>query len=386
MSKKKQKLIEIRRGWILKKFKKFGILLLVIMFAVTMVVGCGGQKASDDSDKQTAEKFKVGFIYIGTPGDAGWTFAHDQGRKYLEEQIPEVETVALESVPEGADSERSIEQLAQEGCNVIIANSFGYGDAMLEVAKKYPDIVFLHCSGLSTADNVSTFFGRIYQARYLSGMVAGAMTKNNNIGYAAAYPIPEVIRGINAFTLGVQAVNPDATVKVVWSNTWVDPTLEKQAAQSLINAGCDVLAQHADTPAVQQAAEEAGIYSVGYNSDMRSFAPNANLTGPIWNWGPYYVRAIKGAMDGTWKSESYWGGLEDGIVDLAPISDKVPADIVAKVEAKKNEMIAKTWDVFTGPIYDQDGTLKVQEGQQMTDDEKLSLDWFVKGVEGSPKS
>lgn len=370
----------------MKRIKKLGIVLLLMVFAATMVVGCGDKKAPEGSDEQTGEKFKVGFVYIGTPGDAGWTFTHDQGRQQMLKEIPEVETVALEAVPEGADAERSIEQLAQEGCNVIVANSFGYGDAMIEVAKKHPDIVFLHCSGLSTAENVSTFFGRIYQSRYLSGMVAGAMTESNKIGYAAAFPIPEVIRGINAFTLGVQAVNPDASVKVVWTNDWLDPTLEKQAAQSLINAGCDVLAQHADTPAVQQAAEEAGIYSIGYNSDMRSFAPNANLTGPVWNWGPYYVRAIKGAMDGTWESESYWGGLEDGIVDLAPISDKVPADIVEQVEAKKQEMKENTWDVFNGPIYDQAGTLKVEEGQQMSDEDKLSLDWFVKGIDGSPNS
>ena len=370
----------------MKRIKKLGIVLILMVFAATMVVGCGDKKAPEGSEEQTGEKFKVGFVYIGTPGDAGWTFTHDQGRQQMLKELPEVETVALEAVPEGADAERSIEQLAQEGCNVIVANSFGYGDAMIEVAKKHPEIVFLHCSGLSTAENVSTFFGRIYQSRYLSGMVAGAMTESNKIGYAAAFPIPEVIRGINAFTLGVQAVNPDASVKVVWTNDWLDHTLEKQAAQSLINAGCDVLAQHADTPAVQQAAEEAGIYSIGYNSDMRSFAPNANLTGPVWTWGPYYVRAIKGAMDGTWKSESYWGGLEDGIVDLAPISDKVPADIVEKVEAKKQEMKESTWDVFAGPIYDQEGTLKVEEGQQMSDEDKLSLDWFVKGIDGSPKS
>lgn len=368
----------------MRKFKKLGILLLALMLLASMVVGCGSPAAEDD--KKVEEAFKVGFIYIGTPGDAGWTFAHDQGRLYLEEQIPEIETVFLELVPEGADAERSIEQLAQEGCNVIIANSFGYGDAMLEVAKRYPDIVFLHCSGLESAENVGTYFGRIYQARYLSGMVAGAMTENNTIGYAAAFPIPEVIRGIDAFTLGAQSVNPDVKVKVVWSLTWVDAVQEKAAADRLIEAGCDLLAQHADTPAVQQAAEAAGIYAIGYNSDMRSFAPNANLTGPVWNWGPYYVNSVKAIMDGTWKSEQIWTGLEDGIVDLAPISDKVPADVLAQVEAKKQEMIDKSWDVFTGPITDQDGTVRVQEGQKLTDEEMLALDWFVAGVEGSPKS
>ncbi|NLB52835.1 MAG: BMP family ABC transporter substrate-binding protein [Syntrophomonadaceae bacterium] len=370
----------------LKKTKKTLVLILALIFIASMVIGCGSPAAQDDekNDDKAAEKFKVGFIYIGTPGDAGWTFAHDQGRKYLVEQIPEIETVYLELVPEGADAERSIEQLAQEGCNIIVANSFGYGDAMLEVAKRYPEITFLHCSGLESAENVGTFFGRIYQARYLSGMVAGAMTKNNTIGYAAAFPIPEVIRGINAFTLGAQAVNPDVKVKVVWSLTWVDAVQEKAAADRLIEAGCDLLAQHADTPAVQQAAEAAGIYSIGYNSDMRSFAPNANLTGPVWNWGPYYVKTVKAVMDGTWKPEEYWGGLEDEIVDLATISDKVPAEVIAQVEAKKQEMSNKEWDVFTGPITDQDGNVRVQEGQKLTDEEMLALDWFVAGVEGSP--
>ena len=364
-------------------WRKLGIILLMLVFAATMVVGCGDSQDNEAQTPDQQEEFVVGFIYIGAPGDAGWTFAHDEGRKYLEEQISGVKTITLENVPEGADAERSIEQLVQEGCNVVVANSFGYGDPMLEVAKRYPDVTFLHCSGLSTADNVSTFFGRIYQARYLSGMIAGAMTESNKIGYAAAYAIPEVIRGINAFTLGVQAVNPDATVQVVWSNTWVDPTLEKQDAESLIAAGCDVLTQHADTPAVQQAAQDAGILSVGYNSDMRKFAPDANLTSPVWNWGPYYVRAISGIMDGTWKSEAYWGGMVDGIVDLAPIADKVPAEVKDQVAAKKQEIIQGEWDVFFGPIKAQDGTVKVPEGQSMTDEEMLSMDWFVYGIEGT---
>lgn len=371
------------------KWRKTGIFFLMFLLLAAMMVGCGGSQQQEELNEQKPnqanEEFKVGFIYIGAPGDAGWTYSHDLGRKYLEEQVPGVKTLTIENVPEGADAERNIEKLVQDGCKVVIANSFGYGDPMMEVAKRYPEVTFLHCSGLNTADNVSTYFGRIYQARYLSGMVAGAMTKNNNIGYAAAFPIPEVIRGIDAFTLGAQAINPDVKVKVVWSNTWVDPTLEKQAAQSLIAADCDVLAQHADTPAVQQAAQEAGILSVGYNSDMRKFAPDANLTSPVWNWGPYYVRAVSGIMDGTWKSESYWGGMADGIVDLAPIADQVPAEVKQQLEDKKQQIIKGEWDVFTGPIKAQDGTVKVQEGQKMTDEEMLSLDWFVAGVEGTIK-
>ncbi|MEA1960270.1 MAG: BMP family ABC transporter substrate-binding protein [Bacillota bacterium] len=363
------------------KSRKFGVLMVVLMLLTVFAVGCGGQQADEPAEQN--ETVKVGFVYIGVPGDAGWTLSHDQGRQYLVNEIPQVETVVLENVPEGADAERNIEQLAQEGCKVIAANSFGYGDAMLEVAKRYPDITFLHCSGQNTAENVSTYFGRIYQPRYLSGMVAGEMTENNTLGYVAAFPIPEVVRGINAFTLGAQSVNPDVTVKVVWTNTWFDPTKEKEAAKSLLESGCDIIAQHQDTASPQQAAEEAGKLSIGYNTDMSKFAPNANLTSPVWNWGPYYVRAVQGVIDGTWKSESYWGGLDDGIVALAPLSDKVSDEIKQQVEEKQKLMHDKDWDVFTGPITAQDGTVKISEGESMSDADMLSIDWFVEGVEGT---
>lgn len=362
------------------KLKKLGVLSLVLMLLAVFAVGCGG------GDSQTAgqdEPFKVGFIYIGQPGDAGWTYAHDQGRQYMEEQLSNVESSILQEVPEGADAERYIEQLAQEGCKVIIANSFGYGDGLLEVAKRYPDIKFMHCSGLTATDNVSTYFGRIYQARYLSGMVAGSMTESNSIGYVAAHSIPEVVRGINAFTLGVQAVNPEAKVKVLWTKTWFDPIKEKEAAETLLKDGCDVIAQHQDTYSPQQAAEEAGKYSIGYNTDMSKFAPEAHLTAPIWNWGPYYVKTVQAVMDGSWKSEQYWGGLDDGLVDLAPISDKVPAEIKEQIETKKAQMVNHEWDVFSGPVKDQDGKLKVEEGQTMSDGDMLGMNWFVAGVEGS---
>ncbi len=366
------------------KLKKFTVLILVAMLLSVFVVGCGNDAKTDsEQPAEQSETLKVGWVYIGVPGDAGWTYSHDEGRKYMESQIPGVEPIVLENVPEGADAERSFEQLAQEGCQIIFGTSFGYGDAMAAVAAKYPDVKFMHASGLQTAENMSNYFGRIYQARYLSGMVAGAMTETNKIGYVGAYTIPEVVRGINAFTLGVQAVNPDAVVKVVKTNTWYDPTVEKQSAEALLADGCDVIAQHQDTPQPQIAAEEAGKYCVGYHSDMNQWAPESNLTSAIWNWGPYYTSTIQALMDGTWKSESYWGGIDQGIVDLAPISDKVPEDIVKQVEAKKESLMKGEWDVFTGPITAQDGTEKVAEGQVLTDAEMLSMDWFVQGVEGS---
>lgn len=368
------------------KFKRVGVLLLVLALMVAVLGGCGKKAAEPPQDNAAQkEKFKVGFIYVGVPGDAGWTYAHDQARLYLQKEMPDVETVYLEKVSEGADAERSIEQLAQQGCKLIFTTSFGFGDGTLAVAKKYPDIKFMHCSGVQTAANVGTYFGREYQARYLTGMIAGKMTKTNKVGYVAAFGIPEVVRGIDAFTLGVRSVNPNATVKVAWTSTWGDPVKEKQAAQTVLSEGCDVVTQHQDTPAVQQAAEEAGKYCIGYNSDMRKFAPNTNLTSPVWDWGPYYVKTVKSVMDGTWKSGSYWGGMSDGVIGLAPISDQVPADVKQLVDDKKAEIISGQWDVFTGPIKGQDGSLKVKEGEKLTDAQMLSLDWFVEGVEGSIK-
>jgi len=363
------------------KWRKLGVLLLVAVFLSVFVVGCK-QEAKTPDQGTTTEKFKVGFIYVGSPGDAGWSYAQDQGRKYLEKEMPEVETLFLEKVPEGADAEKSIDQLVQDGCKVVFATSFGFGDAVLEIAKKYPDVVFMHCSGLNTDENVGTYFGRIYQMRYLSGIVAGKMTTNNNLGYVAAFPIPEVVRGINAFALGAQSVNPNVKVKVVWTNTWFDPAKEKEAAKGLLEAGADVIAQHQDTYTPQQAAEEAKKYSIGYNSDMHQFAPNANLTSPVWNWGPYYVKTVQSVMDKTWKSEAYWGGVDQGIVALAPLSDKVPADVKQLVTDKQEAIKNGSLYIFEGPLKAQDGTVKIKEGQKMTDVEMLSMDWFVAGVDG----
>jgi basic membrane protein A len=231
---------------------------------------------------------------------------------------------------------------------------------------------------------MGTYFGKIYQARYLSGIAAGMKTETNKIGYVAAFPIPEVIRGINAFTLGVRSVNPDATVSVVWTNTWYDPGTEKQAALGLLDMGADVIAQHQDTPGPMQAAEERGAWGISYNSDMTRFAPNAIMTGPVWNWGPYYVKTVKAVMDGTWTSSQYWGPMSDGIVDLAPYNEKVMTpEMIEAVEAAKAKVLAGELDIFTGPIKDQSGQVKVPEGTSMTDEEKLGFNWFVEGVIGT---
>ena len=354
--------------------KKFTIALIAIvtligLFAVQPV--------------PAADKVKAGFIYVGPVGDAGWTYAHDQGRKEME-KLPYVEpSIFLESVPEGAESARVINGLVRRGSNLVFTTSFGYMDATLEVASKNKDVVFMHCSGYKTADNVGTYFGRMYEPRYLSGIVAGKMTSKNVIGYVAAFPIPEVIRGINAFTLGVRSVNPKAVVKVVWTQTWFDPGLERDAADSLLDVGADVLAMHQDAPATLQAAEARGAYVIGYNSDMREFAPKAFLTAPVWNWAAVYAKVAEEVKNGTWKSEQIWWGMNKGLVALAPLSKAVPAEVQALVAEKTAAMVAGKLHPFTGPIKDQAGKVVVSAGQVPTDGDLLGMNYFVEGVQGT---
>jgi basic membrane protein A and related proteins len=329
---------------------------------------------------------KVGFIYVGPIGDMGWTYAHDQGRLELESNLPNVKSTYQESVPEtAADAERAIRQLAQDGNQVIFTTSFGYMDPTINVAKDFPDTVFVHISGYKTAENVGTAFGKIEEPRYVSGWIAGKMAASGKLGYVAAFPIPEVIRGINAFTLGVRAANPAATVNVVWTNTWFDPQAERLAAEALLDGGADVIAQHQDTAGPSQAAEARGKYAVGYDSDQTSAAPKAILTCPIWHWGGFYTDTVKAVIDGTWTTSQYWGGWQDGIVDLSPITDLVPDEIKTEAETmiesfKKGEQTIFT--VFAGPLTDQTGAEKVAEGAAMTGEELLSMTWFVAGVNG----
>ncbi len=330
-----------------------------------------------------AEKLKVGFVYVGPVGDAGWTYEHDQGRKYLEAHDPNVVTTAVESVAEGADSERVFADLARKGYKLIVGTSFGYMDPMVKVAGQFPGADFVHISGFKRAKNLMTAFGRIEQPRYLTGLVAGSMTKSNIIGYVAAHPIPEVVRGIGAFTLGARAVNPKATVRVVWSNTWYDPAQEKEAAESLLNAGADVLTQHQDSPAAVQAAAGRGKFAIGYNSDMSRFGPKAFLTAPIWHWGPMYLYIAKQIEAGTFKGEDLWWGIDKGIVDIAPLGPMVPGPVRRMVEAKRKLLVAGRFNEFAGPIKDQSGTLRVPRGSALSDGAQLSMNWFVEGVSGT---
>lgn len=358
----------------------------------TLVAGASATAAAAGlglSAGRAQDEFKAAFIYIGPIGDLGYTYAHDQGRLALEKNVPGVKTSYLENVPENqADCERALRGFAEEGNNLIVANSFGHGPAVIAVAPQYPDIQFVHISGYQTAANVSTAFGKIEEPRYVTGFVAGKMAATGKIGYVAAFPIPEVIRGINAFTLGAQVANPDVTVQVVWTNTWYDPQAESGAAQSLIDLGVDVIAQHQDTTGPQQVAEAAGKYSVGYNVDMSEQAPKAVLTSAIWNWGTYYTWAVEQIQAGAWQSNQYWGSWKDGVVDIAPLADFIEAAVVDEATALADEFRAGTkgvTDIFTGPITSQEGDRDIAEGTALTDEEILTMDFFVKGVEGSAK-
>ena len=328
------------------------------------------------------ESANPGFIYVGPAADGGWSTTHDAARKLIESEFPGLKTGIVESVPEGPDAERVIETFIRNGSKVIFATSFGYMDPVQNVAVRHPDVIFMHCSGYKRADNVGTYFGRIYQPRYLSGLVAGSMTKSNVIGYIAAYPIPEVIRGLNAFTIGVRKVNPNAEIKVVCLFSWLDPVKEKEATTALADMKADVIGMHAYTGAAPLAAEELGIYVVGYNSDMRNFAPTKFLTSPIWHWNMFYSYALKNIRDGKWKSEDIWWGLKEGLVDLAPFGKDVPDDVKALVESEKQKILSGEWDVFYGPLNDQNGELKVPEGSKLSDEEMLSLTWYVEGISG----
>jgi basic membrane protein A len=294
-----------------------------------------------------------------------------------------IETLFVENVPANADAETAIRNLIDQGCNVIYTNSFGFMDWTLKVANDFPNVLFGHCSGYKQADNMSSFFGKIYQARYLSGIAAGYRTRANRIGYVAAHPIPEVIRGINAFTLGVQSVNPHATVEVVWTSTWYDPAVEKQAAIELLNRGCDVIAQHQDTAAPQIAAEERSAFAIGYNTSTPSAAPAAYLTAPLFHWEVFYADDVRRILEGTWESRAYWEGLASGIVSLDALTGNNDPRAAPAIEEKKAAIIAGEFEPFTGPLFDQDGEEKVGEGVRMTDNEIWNMNWFVRGVVGA---
>ena len=324
---------------------------------------------------------KVGFVYVGPVGDHGWSYQHDQGRQALEKELG-VKTTFVESVSEGADAERVIRQLASDGNDVIFTTSFGYMNPTLKVAKQFPKVKFEHATGYKTAPNVSTYSARFYEGRAILGTIAGKMTKSNIIGYVGSFPIPEVIRGIDALTLAARKINPDVTVKVVWVNSWFDPGKEGDAAKALIDQGADIITQHTDSPAPLQIAEKRDVYAFGQASDMKSFAPKAQLTSIIDNWHDYYIARVKAAMDGTWKSTATWDGIKQGMVEMAPYGDAMPEDVRELADKVKASIIDGSFHPFQGPIKNQKGEVVVKEGEIISDADLLKMDWYVEGVDG----
>lgn len=330
------------------------------------------------------EPLKAGFVYVGPVGDAGWTYAHDQGRLNMEKALGgKVKSTYVENVPEGADAERVIRQLAADGNKIIFTTSFGFMNPTLKVAQTFPNTYFEHATGYKTAKNMGIYQARSWEGAYMLGVLAGKMTKSNILGFVGSYPVPEVVRNIDAYTLGAQSVNPKIKTKVIWVSSWYDPARERQAAETMIAQGADVLSQNTDSPAVIQTAEEKGVYAFGWDSDMSKFGPKAHLVASTLNWSRYYTDTVKSVLAGTWKPATTLWGMKEGMVVLTPLSPSVPAAVAKVFEEKKQAIISGKLVPFTGPIVDQAGVVKVAAGAMMPMNELMSLNYYVQGVEGS---
>ena len=362
--------------------------------ALAALAGCGKKEEAPAAVAPAAspvaaapakpEPLKIAFAYVGPVGDGGWTFAHDNGRKAVEAEFGDkVVTSFVEKVPEAADAERVFRDMAGQGNKLIFGTTFGYMEPMLKVAADMKDVKFEHATGYKQADNMRTYDSRTYEGAYMAGIIAGAMTKSNTLGVVGSIPIPEVIRNINSFTMGAQSVNPKVKTKVVWVNEWFNPPKETEAAQSLLNGGADVLFQNTDSSAVLQTAGKAKKYAFGWDSDMSAYSPEAHLASAVINWGPYYIKATRDALEGSWKgNEASWWGVKEGTIDIVSISDKVPADVKAKVEAVKAGLKDGSFAIWKGPILGQDGK-ELLKKDEVADDKWLGgIKFYVKGVEG----
>ena len=366
--------------------------------AAAALVGCGKKEevpsaaapasaapvAAAPAAPAKPEPLKIAFAYVGPVGDGGWTFAHDNARKAVEKEFGDkIVTSFVEKVPEAADAERVFRDMAGQGNKLIFGTTFGYMEPMLKVAADLKDVKFEHATGYKQAENMRTYDSRTYEGAYMAGVIAGGMTKTNTLGVVGSIPIPEVIRNINSFTLGAQSVNPKVKTKVVWVNEWFNPPKETEAAQSLLNGGADVLMQNTDSSAVLQTAEKAGKLAFGWDSDMTAYAPKAHLASSIINWAPYYIKATKDALEGSWKGgEASWWGVKEGAIDIVSISDKVPADLKAKVEQVKAGLKDGSFAIWKGPIVGSDGK-EVLAKDVVADDKFLGgVKFYVKGVEG----
>jgi basic membrane protein A len=332
-----------------------------------------------------AAPLKVAFVYVGPVADGGWSYQHNLGRLAVEREFgAKIETTYVESVPETADAERVIRQLAAKGYGLIFTTSFGYMEPTLKVAKLFPQVRFEHATGYKTAPNVVTYQARFWEGAYLLGVLAGRTTKTNTLGYVASFPIAEVIRNIDAFTLGARSVNPKIRTKVVWADTWYDPGKERQAAEALVAQGADILCQNTDSPAVLQLAEEKGLHAFGWDSDMSKFGPHAQLSANTQNWGIYYIDEVRKVMEGSWSgARQTRSGIKEGVVVLAPLNSSVPSDVASMFESKKQAIMAGTLVPFAGPLKDNTGVLKVPANTAVSIDDLMQLNWFVEGVDAS---
>jgi simple sugar transport system substrate-binding protein len=331
-----------------------------------------------------AHQTKVGFVYVGPIGDGGWTYEHDKGRLAVEAEFGDtVETVYVESVPEGPDAERVMTQMALQGADLIFTTSFGYMDPTINVAAKFPDVKFEHATGFKQAENVATYSARFYEGRAVQGHIAGNMTESNIIGYIGSFPIPEVIRGINSAYLHAREVNPNVEFKIVWAYTWFDPAKEAEAATVLIEQGADVILQHTDSTAPQAAAQAAGnVVTFGQASDMSEFGPFPRVSSIIDDWAPYYIARTKAVMDGTWTSGNTWDGIGAGMVGIGEISDAVPADVKASAEALRDSLSDGSYHAFTGPVNKQDGSVWLADGETADDGTLAGMNFYVEGITG----
>ena len=369
------------------------LLKLAVVGAAASValIGCGKKEeppapapaAEAPAPAPKPEPLKIAFAYVGPVGDGGWTFAHDNARKALEKEFGDkIATSFVENVPESADAERVIRDMASQGNKVIFGTTFGYMETMMKLAPEFKDVKFEHATGYKTADNMRTYDSRTYEGAYMNGVIAGAMTKSNVIGVVASVPIPEVIRNINSFTMGAQSVNPKIKTKVVWVNEWFNPPKETEAATSLINAGADVLMQNTDSPAVLKTAEEKGKRAFGWDSDMTAYGPKAHLASAVINWTPYYIKATKDALEGTWTTGGVWWGVKEGAIDIVSVAEDVPAETKAKVDEVRAGLKAGTFSIWKGPLVDNTGKTILKDGE-VADDKFLSgVMFYVKGVEG----
>jgi basic membrane protein A and related proteins len=349
-----------------------------ILLSSCLVFGLGTTAIAADPP------LKVAFVYLGPVGDGGWTYQHDLGRIALQKEFGDkVKTTFVENVPETADAERVIRQLAADGNQLIFTTSFGYMEPTLKVAKQFPKVKFEHATGYKTAPNLATYQPRFYEGAYLLGVLAGKLTKTNTLGFVGSFPIPEVIRNIDAYTLGALSVNPKIKTKVIWVNTWYDPGKERQAAETLVAQGADMLAQNTDSPAVVQVAQEKGVNAFGWDSDMVKYGPKAELTANTQNWGVYYISQVKRVLDGTWKSgETSWG-IKEGMVVLTPLNAAVPPDVAKVFNEKKQAIVDGKLILFAGPLKDNKGAMKIPAGQEMPFKDLMAINWYVEGVEGS---